>query len=381
MSWQQTAKEQGKQLWDQLCEKQSLWQHLQETEKPIVLYGMGDGADKIMAYLAGFQKKVQGVFASDDFVRGQSFRGYPVYHYQQAKEVFGDMVVLVAFGSQQPDVIQNICRIAAEQELYAPNVPLFGQGLFDLTFLAKHREEMELAYGLLADDASRHTFVLLCDYGISGKLSYLFACETPKSAGYALLQLGETEVFLDLGAYRGDTIIEFLQQTQGQYQKIVGVEPDEKNYRKLLQWAEDKERLICLPKGIWYRAETLAFQVKSGRNSMLSQLQAGQLGKNQEIGKQKLVEMTTIDQIQKEILPGAPISYIKMDVEGVEQNALLGGKETLRAYRPKLLVAGYHRNEDLFALPLLLKECNSEYQIYLRHHPYIPAWETNFYAV
>ena len=40
MSWQQTAKEQGKQLWDQLCEKQSLWQHLQETEKPIVLYGM-----------------------------------------------------------------------------------------------------------------------------------------------------------------------------------------------------------------------------------------------------------------------------------------------------------------------------------------------------
>ncbi len=55
-------------------------------------------------------------------------------------------------------------------------------------------------------------------------------------------------------------------------------------------------------------------------------------------------------------------------------------EKTLRLFAPKLNLAAYHRFEDIFRLPLLIKKLNPDYQIYLRHHPYIPAWDTNLYC-
>ena len=76
-----------------------------------------------------------------------------------------------------------------------------------------------------------------------------------------------------------------------------------------------------------------------------------------------------------------PPTLLKFDVEGAEEAALLGAQRLLAEYKPKLQVAAYHRSEDFFRLPLLIKRLNPEYRLYLRHHPYIPAWETNIYAV
>ena len=79
-------------------------------------------------------------------------------------------------------------------------------------------------------------------------------------------------------------------------------------------------------------------------------------------------------------MQGDAATLIKMDVEGAELQALRGAKQTLQKYKPKLLVACYHREEDLFRLPLLIKDLNPEYQLYFRKHPYIPAWEINIFA-
>ena len=73
--------------------------------------------------------------------------------------------------------------------------------------------------------------------------------------------------------------------------------------------------------------------------------------------------------------------YIKYDVEGAERNALLGSRETIKNSAPDLLVSVYHRNEDLFDLPLLVQELNSGYKLYLRKFKYVPAWDLNLYAI
>ena len=77
-------------------------------------------------------------------------------------------------------------------------------------------------------------------------------------------------------------------------------------------------------------------------------------------------------------------SYMKFDVEGVEKEALAGAKEHLGPGRegnlPKLLVAAYHHDEDIFTLPLLLWNLQPRYQIFLRKHPYVPDWEINIFA-
>ena len=70
-----------------------------------------------------------------------------------------------------------------------------------------------------------------------------------------------------------------------------------------------------------------------------------------------------------------------MDVEGCEREALWGASQTIAHFSPKLMVSLYHRNEDIFALPLLIRRLNPNYDLYIRHQLYIPAWETNLYAV
>ena len=81
------------------------------------------------------------------------------------------------------------------------------------------------------------------------------------------------------------------------------------------------------------------------------------------------------------VLEGESVDYIKYDVEGSERAALLGSAKTIKKYTPKLLVSLYHRSEDMFVLPELVKEINPNYSLYLRRFPYIPAWDLNLYAI
>jgi hypothetical protein len=81
------------------------------------------------------------------------------------------------------------------------------------------------------------------------------------------------------------------------------------------------------------------------------------------------------------VLDGTKIHYIKYDVEGSEREALLGSAQTIKAHAPRLLVSLYHRSEDMFVLPELVKSLNPDYSLYLRRFPYIPAWDLNLYAI
>lgn len=350
----------------------SLWSYLEKTEKPLYLYGMGDGAEKIIHYLGLYGKKVEGIFASDDFVRGQDFCGYTVCKYSDVVAKYAgadrDFIVLVAFGTLMEDVIENVKGIAQERELYAPNVPLFGEGLFDLDFVNANLSEIQKAYDYLADEQSKTNFVNLLNFALSGKIDYLFAAESSMKSAYELLDLGTDEVYVDLGAYNGDTVAEFV-EVAGSYREICALEPDKKNYKKCLKNTEHLVNINCLNKGIWLEDTVLQFASKAGRNSSL----------NAKAGF-KEVEVTSLDSLQESVLQ-SPATYVKMDVEGAEKQALLGGKNMIAAHKPKLLVSAYHRNEDMFYLINLIKDLNPKYKIYLKHHPYIPAWDTNIYAL
>ena len=87
--------------------------------------------------------------------------------------------------------------------------------------------------------------------------------------------------------------------------------------------------------------------------------------------------MDSLDSLCADIIP----DYVKYDVEGSEREALMGSKELIKAHAPKLLVSVYHRSEDLFALPTLVKKLNPDYKLYLRKLRYIPAWDLNLYAL
>lgn len=352
---------------DFIKEKVSCWERIKSSRKPIVLYGMGNGADKILDWCEANRVQVSTVFASDEFVRGQVFRGFTVCKYSDVLEKLGeDILVVIAFASEVPKVLEVFQSLAAKHEVLTPHLSLFAEtDTVSWEWLEKYATQLQEVYDKLADNQSRKVFADILNYKISGKVQYLFDCATDRKEDLqTVFRFNDQEVYLDLGAYNGDTVQEFLTLVQGSYEHITAVEPDVKNCRKLTALAENLEKITVIQKGIWNEPQELGFSQSGGRQSTFM------------ADKKAVVKVDSIDNI----CAGAAVSYIKMDVEGAEKQALAGGRKTIAEYKPKMMIAAYHYDNDIFALPQLLWQINPEYKIYLRKHPYVPAWEINFFV-
>lgn len=341
-----------------------MWDFLKTVRKPIVLYGMGNGADKILDRLQALDIPVQGVFASDGFVRGQSFRGFPVLSLRQAEERFGEMLILLSFGTHRPDVLDAIQALSRRHQVLAPDVPVAGSALFTREFCRLHRRELETAFSLLADDRSRQVFENVVRYKLTGEISFLFACQTPRQEAFDhLLRLGPHEVYGDLGAYTGDTVLDFVAQVKT-YTRILAAEPDPASFRKLLKNTAHLPRCVCRQVAVSDCSGTLPFAARGGRNSAACP-------------GSPAVPALCLDDLFRDLSP----TFLKFDLEGQELAALSGGREALRRFRPKLLLSAYHRSEDLFRLPQAVLALRPDSRLFLRHHPCLPAWDVNYYVL
>lgn len=339
----------------------NVWDALKTTNKPIVLYGMGNGADKVLDEMEKRGITVAGVMASDDFVRYQDFRGFTVKKQSDLENELGDFLVALCFASALPDVTAHIRKVASEHELLVPNVPVVGDAIMDADYLAQHKAEIEKAFSLLADDRSKAVFKGALDFFYTGRLPYLDLIDSDKDEAFAnILQL-HNESYLDLGAYRGDTVDEYLHYTDG-YTRITAVEPNPKNYRKLCDHLEPIRNAEAIHAGIADQAGVMYVSKGAGRMAALNQTGGVE------------VPVTTVDAID------CRPTYIKVDIEGMEDRMLTGAINTLQS-KPKLNLAAYHRTGDFFELILRLYAINPDYRIYLRKHPYIPCWDLNIYAV
>ena len=372
--------------------KLDLWNYLKETDKKIVMYGMGNGADKILAVCERYGIEISDFFASDGFVRGHSFHGKVVLSYSQMKEKYGakNVIILLSFASSLPDVLANIKKIAEECELYAPDVPVAGDNLFNMEFARANAEKIELAYSLLADEESKRTFENVIYYKLTGDIRYLFEIDADGDETYRKFVLSKKiNTFFDLGAYNGDTVRELLRYETPE--NIVAFEPDRRNFRKLSQYVTDTDtqsNITAIKAGAWDKTDVLEFDASGNRN-------AGFISS----AKSAKVRVDTVDNIvfgdglmdfsEEEIsihgkLPESPfhsVDYIKYDVEGAENEALDGSEHTIKAFSPTLLVSLYHRSEDIFELIIKVHEINPSYKLYFRKLRYIPAWDLNLYAI
>lgn len=348
---------------DRFFEK-NCFDELKKTDKPILLFGMGNGADMIIDVFEKYSISYDGVFASDKFVRGHSFRGKKVLTLVQAEEKFGDFDVVMSFAVHDDETINFVKEISRNHQFYSPTVPVAGSGLFTREYVEENIEKIEKVFSLLADEKSKKTFENVIKFKISGKVEYLFEVyESQDEVFENIIKLSDDETMLDLGAYDGDTLKYFLEKTDGEYKKIVALEPDQKNFHKLVKAAENLHDVSLINKGVWSENTFLNFEKAAGRQSKISS------------SGNRQIEVISVDSLKEDF------SFIKMDVEGSEKKALLGAEKTIRKNLPKLYVCAYHRNEDIFELPLLINSFDERYEFYFRQHKYIPAWESNFYAV
>ena len=345
--------------------EQNVWDVLKSTPLPIVIYGMGNGADMVIDKLQSMGVDFADIFASDKFVRGQFFRGKQVLKYADICEKYDDFFIVMSFAVHDDETIENVLKMSSEHPLVAPDVPVADDSIFTREFIEEHDEDFDRAFLLLADDESRENYINVLNFKVSGKVEYLLKAEKEKDFVYEkVLKLSDDEVFVDLGAYDGDTIREFVEACNGNYKKIFAFEADEKNFKKLAANTKELENVSIYNLAAWDKKQTLLFEKKKGRNSKLSS--SGNVE----------VSADSVDNIIAD-----EITVLKMDIEGSEEKALDGARKTIIKHKPKLYVCAYHRNSDMFLLPLKINSFCASYRFYFYHHKYIPAWESNFYGV
>ena len=348
-----------------------LWTYLKSSDKPILIYGMGNGADKIIDYFEEFGIEYRDVFASDGFVRGHLYRGKRVISYSEACEKYGnEFIIVLSFGTHLDDVMKRIYELDKKHELYAPDVPVCKGELFSEVFFEAHKKELLDARSSLFDEKSKEIFDDIVRFKLTGKLCYLKSTEESEfQVNKEVLKCENYNIYADLGAYNGDTVRSYLEFCPN-LKKIHAFEPDLRNYKKLSAYAETEERakVYAYNYASYDKDEAVEFISSGNRNSSKN-------GTNSFKSKTVSIEARRLDSVIDRA------DFIKYDVEGAEYEAIIGSEKIIKRHMPDLLVSMYHRSEDMYTLPLLLKELSPEYKLYLRRFPYIPAWDLNLYAI
>ncbi len=347
--------------------KEDMWDILKAQTSPIVVYGMGNGADKLINRFAKYGIEIADFFASDGFVRGHSFHGKRVKAFSEIKAEYSDFVIVLSFASNKPEVVKMLGEISENYNMYIPDMPISDEEeYFDREFYNSHYSDIVKAYNSLYDSESKSLFCAMINYKLTGRGEYLFSSYTELSDMYDMLPRKKIKSIVDVGAYNGDT----LKQAVAFFPDLtsaIAIEPDVRSFAKLQKYADTLEniKVQAVNGAAWSHGGKMEFSSSGNRNST---------GTATVSFKHKSIE---IDIFSVDSLVSGRVDYIKYDVEGAEREALLGSDITIQRYSPSLLVSLYHKSRDIFELINIINERYPDYTLRLARLICLPAWELN----
>jgi len=235
------------------------------------------------------------------------------------------------------------------------------------------REESVASF--LADERSREIYRALIAYRCRRKRADINPHMQPKRTSYLDRELvipGEGEVFIDVGACGGESSLAFQAHcvSAGRPAPLCALfEPDAFNFSRLRKnLPKFMKAPVCFQMGLWREAGECNFIPGAFSSSRMEPSGKGR------------ISVDSLDHIL-ETLPGLPPpTYIKIDVEGADLDALIGARETIRRYLPRIAVAIYHSNEHMLSIPEYLHELCPAYRFYIRHYCCVES-ETVLYCV
>jgi FkbM family methyltransferase len=239
-------------------------------------------------------------------------------------------------------------------EIYKPH--MFYDGW--LQDLLESQEHYKWLNAELADDRSRQVLDAVIRYRLTAdpvSLAPIIDEGRYHQGLYhpaGLFECGNDEVYIDAGAYDGDSIRWFKERVADRYDRILAFEPDPKTYARLAQNFAGDDRIQTINAGLHRKKAILRFRDDASRGAIFTD------------DGDTSIEVVSLD----ELLDGDRASFIKMNIEGAEIDALYGAQATIRRWLPKLAVSVYHRPSDLWRIPRIVREFSPDYDLFLRQH-------------
>ncbi len=337
-------------------------------QKHIYIWGTGNTS---ILYQAGFMREewldIYGYGVNDDTQIGKEFCGKRVY---SAQQVADDKAAVVLICTSQPSVYAQV----SEQmhglgvESYAADAVIFG----------KRKDKLKEVVELLEDKESKDTYIHMLDSRvkcINPDMSYVNNNEYAAISAFNIVS--PKDVFVDCGAFVGDTIEKFIWEHQGTFKKIIGIEPDTRNFKALKartkrlveEWALDEAAIELHQYGV----------SDESSKAIVKKNQAGGLGAS--LTKYGVSEDNndSIDVVRIDDLIKTQYTFLKADIESWEYKMLLGAKESIQKWHPRLAICVYHNATDFYSIPLLINSICSDYRLAVRQHAPMLS-ETILYA-
>jgi FkbM family methyltransferase len=239
--------------------------------------------------------------------------------------------------------------------------------------LVVQRREIAAAAAMWSDEASRAEYWAQIRWRLQGGLKDRRPPVADQYFPSDLFALDDREVFVDCGAFDGDTLRDFTARRLGRFGHVYALEPDPATFPRLcaatdaltLRWGDEfRRRVTLLQLAAGETAGWIRFAALGNESSAISP--SGELR----------VDCRPLD----EVLVGVEPTYLKFDIEGAERAALAGVQNTVRRARPILAVCVYHRPDDLWQIPLWLRDALEGYHFHLRRHTE-ESFESVCYAV
>jgi FkbM family methyltransferase len=220
--------------------------------------------------------------------------------------------------------------------------------------LCIHRAEYQALSERLADDRSRQVLDAVIGFRrtLDSAVLQPLVTEHDLYAPEGLLEFADNEVYVDGGSYDGDTIRSFVERVHGRFDAVYAFEPDPVTFAKLRDNFRDEPRVHPVHAGLFSHGGSLRFRDDASRGAIFAA--DGEIE----------MPVTTID----DVIGERRLTYVKMNIEGAEMDALRGGRNAIRKWRPRLALSVYHRASDLWRIPQLVLELNPDYELYLRQH-------------
>ena len=233
-------------------------------------------------------------------------------------------------------------------------------------FFNAHQKEIESITNLLADQQSKEVYQAAIRYRQTH--DWKDAPVYSKDNQYFvedIVPITPQEVFVDCGAFDGDTMEEFCKVCNNQFRRIICFEPMPEYYQKIEKRSEGKN-VIPIRAGVYKETTVLHFTAEGKGSAITTNNNSNTIS----------VPVCAIDETPE----CQEATFIKMDVEGSEMDALLGARETILRNRPKLAICIYHRHRDFIDIPNWIHTLVPDYKLYVRHHSF-SVNETVLYAI
>lgn len=365
---------------------------LKNKMRPLYLYGNGSTAKTMLKTIKNYDIVIDGIIVSDSYYKEETFEGYNVspLSYFDKECVSIDIIAAYNWGEfTEVTKYLNTCNFVNRVFIWKGNEYFYlGFPMYNKVkcmdwyssnakyrgitkdFIIKSFEELKKTFDWLEDDLSKETMLTYLK-GHVNMLSMPMAKIYNKDQYFQddLFSLSDNEIFLDCGAYTGDSIEPFIRKTKGKYSKIYAMEPDQRVLPELRKNIEKYSNIKIIEKGAYDKEGFLEFSEDNSCGVIVDE------SNNKFIHKTK-INTCKIDSV----IEDQNVTFIKMDIEGAELKALYGAENTIKKNSPILAICVYHKKDDLIDIPAYIKKLNPTYRFYLRVHlPY--ASELVLYAI